>query len=95
NIIISSNVDVPISIRNSTPAGIRGIYTGEIKYLIDDSFKDIVLTKQNPIEVKTRGNIELGSILGNEPGYYLSYNIMGDISFLRGEIKGENKEINA
>ncbi|WP_065107381.1 hypothetical protein [Streptobacillus moniliformis] len=93
NIIFSSHLELPISIRNSSPAGIRGIYTGEIRYLIDDSFKDIIYTKSNPIKFKTSGDIEAGLILGNDVGYYLSYKAMADMSFLRGDIKGNDKDI--
>ncbi|WP_064605733.1 hypothetical protein [Streptobacillus moniliformis] len=91
NLIISSHLEVPISIRNSLPAGIRGVYTGEIKYLIDDSFADIVLRKQLPIKFKTTGNIEAGLLLGSKIERYLSYKAMVDIGFLRGDIKGNNK----
>ncbi|CAM3160276.1 hypothetical protein [Streptobacillus ratti] len=93
NILFSSHLELPISIRNSSPAGIRGIYTGEIKYLIDDSFKDVIFTKLNPIKFKSMGDIEAGGVLGNDPGYYLSYRAMADLTFLRGDVRGNDKNI--
>ncbi|WP_064580727.1 hypothetical protein [Streptobacillus moniliformis] len=93
NFIFSSHLEVPVSVRNSSPAGIRGVYAGEIKYLIDDSFADIVFTKQNPIKFKTSGNVDVGLILGSDVKQYVSYKAMSDIGFLRGDIKGDSKNI--
>ncbi|WP_196760455.1 hypothetical protein, partial [Streptobacillus moniliformis] len=80
-------------IRNSSPAGIRGIYTGEIRYLIDDSFKDIIYTTSNPIKFKTSGDLEAGLISGNDVGNYLSSKAMAVTSLLSGDIKGNDKDI--
>ncbi|WP_064612011.1 hypothetical protein [Streptobacillus moniliformis] len=93
NIIFSSHLELPVGFRNFSPAGIKGMYSGEIKYLIDDSYKDMLFTTKNPIKFKSSGYVEGGAILGNEPGYYFSYKAMADISFLRGDIKGNDKNI--
>ncbi|CAM3094649.1 hypothetical protein [Streptobacillus ratti] len=93
NIIFSTNFELPIGFRNFSPSGLKAMYSGEIKYLIDDSYKDIIFTKENPIKFKTSGNIEGGAVLGNEPGYYFSYKAMADLTFLRGDIKGNDKNI--
>ncbi|NYV27749.1 hypothetical protein HP397_02760 [Streptobacillus felis] len=93
NYIFSTHLEVPISIRKDAPAGIRGIYSGEIKYLIDDSFADTIFSQRNPIKFKTSGNIEAGAILGSDLGYYLGYKAMADATFLRADIDGNDKDI--
>ncbi|WP_064592330.1 TonB-dependent receptor [Streptobacillus moniliformis] len=93
NIEFSNNLELPLSIKGRSIYGIRSIYIGEIKYLIDDSFKDVLETKEFPIKFKSSGNIETGIILKKKPTHYLSYKAMADIGFLRGDIKGNNRNI--
>lgn len=93
NFIFTSHLEIPISMRKNAPAGIRGIYTGEIKYLLDDSYADIIKSKVNPMKFKTNGYFETGLTMGSDIGYYLNYKAMADASVLRADIEGNDKNI--
>ncbi len=93
NVVFTNHLELPISFKKFMPAGIKSIYTGEIKYLIDDSFKEQIFTKGNLIKFRSMGKFETGLLLGKSVEKYLSYKAMADISFLRGDIKGNDKGV--
>lgn len=87
NIEISNSLETALSIVDKNPSGLRFVYNGGIKYLLNQNDFNL-LDEDKFIKFKTLGNIKLGYDINDKT--YLKYKAKVDLSFAKLETIGRN-----